>query len=315
MDLNEKLAARRRELSVEADSVNSSATSVPRADNPVIKDPATENSTKSTSLTGDRSELNRTLTERFTSGLSEPELRNRIGQIFKKLEPEFDPENMIHNIGGMLFLAVTLKRVADREWIVTAEFHEDNKKNKKFGGFVLGALLLYALFSGKMGAAFIIVIALSVVAFLYMKFPDMVTSQTVKACLRNIKNELNSISFSPQGFPDTSDMGDTLHQENAPVQDENKVLTERKKIAVQITKIDGNSNALLAGLEVMDIIETYNGSQISSLQDLHDAVSSVSKPNTTLTVFRRDMLVEFPVRAGCLGIEGSTVLLNDNTHC
>lgn len=89
-------------------------------------------------------------------------------------------------------------------------------------------------------------------------------------------------------------------------------LTERKKIAVQITKIDENSIALLAGLEVMDIIETYNGRPISNLQDLHEAISSVSKPNTTLTVFRRKTLIELPVKSGNLGIECSTVLLGDN---
>lgn len=136
-------------------------------------------------------ELNRSLTERFTSSKSEDEIRNLIGRKFKELEPKFDPELLAYGIGNTLFTQVTLRNVTGNEWLITVGFQEDDKDKKQYAYFGMGALLLYALFTGKTTFAFVLVIAIFAVGLLNSKYEDKLNSKGVETCLRNLKAELD----------------------------------------------------------------------------------------------------------------------------
>ena len=86
------------------------------------------------------------------------------------------------------------------------------------------------------------------------------------------------------------------------------------KNAYLISSIAENSNASHSGIMLNDILLEYNGTPITSNQDIADAISSISEPNTSLVVLRGGEKMTIEVKSGRLGIDGSVVALDSNAY-
>lgn len=192
MDLNEKIAARRKELAM-ADGQQSIG-----ADERIekaIKDPETKSATQDTEALNRVSisekkkdeDFNRTLTQRIKCNRSEADIKVVVGNHFHKMEPEFDPSSLRYENTAK----VTIDYVADSEWLITVDFKEEDESKLRYSNFVLGAIFLYNLFAGNLGFAFIVIILVFAVGILNRKFPDKFTSANVRARLMNINDELH----------------------------------------------------------------------------------------------------------------------------
>ncbi len=98
------------------------------------------------------------------------------------------------------------------------------------------------------------------------------------------------------------------------IQEEKQIAYERLRNAYLISYVAENSNACSSGIKVNDILMTYNGIPITNDQDISEAITSISKPNTSLVVLRGGKQIELTVNSGRLGIVGSVVLLDANAH-
>jgi len=191
MDLNEKIAARRRELAAspsqqlqKSDEKAAASFSETYKQN-TGQDTETQQGT-TTSINESDEEFNRTITQRITCKRSEEEIKAVVGNHFHKMEPEFDATTLRYSD----IAKISVGKVAEYEWIITVDFDEEEESTLRNAYFVLGAIFLYNLFVGNLGIVFLIIICVFAVGFIRRNYPDKFTSANVRARLMNIKDEL-----------------------------------------------------------------------------------------------------------------------------
>lgn len=84
--------------------------------------------------------------------------------------------------------------------------------------------------------------------------------------------------------------------------------------AYHVSYLAEDGNAASAGVELGDLLIKYNNHQITSDQDLSEAVKSVVGPVTTITVVRGDRCLDFTIKSGHMGIDGYPDTLDANTR-
>ena len=87
---------------------------------------------------------------------------------------------------------------------------------------------------------------------------------------------------------------------------------EKYKNAYRITCIDDNSNAYISGLNLNDIVLTYNGIPITNVKDIANAISLSTETSNQMVVLRASERIAIQVKSGPLGVSGEMVALDAN---
>lgn len=147
--------------------------------------------------TVDRSSLNKSYSEEFSSSLREDQIKSALACAFDKVTKGFDPETLLGFEGKTVVTEATLFKIEDNKWKIKIDFSE--KSRYWFASKILFCAFVISAIAGLAELSVVILIGWPIIIILInvICLGDTVTK--IKPAIESFKHSIQNIQSNPEG--------------------------------------------------------------------------------------------------------------------